>query len=67
METKRHTPTQRRAIADYDDEYMMADCQTCGGEAEFIGTLGRARHYRCRRCGWTAGYIDDEPSSPSRI
>lgn len=26
-------------------------CEICGGELEYIGTLGRLAHYRCRDCG----------------
>lgn len=29
----------------------MIECQGCGGEAQEMGSLGNAAHYRCRDCG----------------
>lgn len=38
-------------------------CPECEGDAYPIGALGRLRHYRCRRCGWTFDSpIDADPA-----
>lgn len=39
-------------------EWMFQDtpetptCPQCGGQGNFLGTLGTRDHFRCRQCGW---------------
>jgi rubredoxin len=28
-------------------------CPACGGDASYLGSLGRLAHLRCVACGWT--------------
>jgi tRNA(Ile2) C34 agmatinyltransferase TiaS len=34
-----------------DDDDTLPDCPACGGDAAWLGGLGRVTHYRCRACG----------------
>ena len=36
----------------------------CGGEGQYLGTLGKLDHFRCRACGWT--FPDPEPAALER-
>lgn len=29
----------------------MTDCETCGGQLEYLGRLGMRVHFRCIMCG----------------
>lgn len=35
---------------DYEDGSEAPSCPACGGPGNFLGTLGRLEHFRCRNC-----------------
>lgn len=41
-------------------------CPLCGGDAMWLGWLGRLAHFRCRCCGWDWA-VDDAPVCDSLL
>lgn len=37
-----------------------ASCPCCGGEGQYLGSLGALNHLRCRDCGTTFSTSEDE-------
>lgn len=38
-------------VKEEEQEEDILECVACGGPLVFLGTLGSARHFRCRNCG----------------